>query len=76
MQILFCRVKHKRSFYMMQVIDSRRLLLWVIITIVLIVVVLATTMTKTIVAGKDDGIQGNGVIWQPPDTSLIPFTEE
>jgi thiosulfate dehydrogenase len=59
----------------MQVVNSRRLILLVIISAVIIVIVLATTINKSV--KNDPELPVNeGVLWEAPDTSGIPFTEQ
>ena len=62
----------------MQVVNSRRLLLLTIVSAVVIVIVLATTVNKyQTINKKDPGLSYyQGVFWEAPDTSRIPFTEE
>lgn len=61
----------------MKLINQSRLLLWLTIFAVVVVVILATTITSA--ARTDTGKQEQAdhtVIWEPPDTSAIPSTNE
>jgi len=59
----------------MSVINRSRLLLWVTIAAVVIVVVLAATINKAIRVDTTKEEEANHeVIWEPADTSAIPFT--
>jgi thiosulfate dehydrogenase len=61
----------------MSVVNSRRLLILVLAAIVMIVAVLASTLHNGRIVDKNGKTSAeNGIIWQPPDTALIPFTSE
>ncbi len=61
----------------MQVINSGRLLLLLIVSAILIVFVLATTDNNDRHANNDpESSVHDGFVWEAPDTSQIPFTEE
>lgn len=62
----------------MQVVNSRRLLLLVIVFVVIVVFVLATTLNSYNPNKEDPELSANnqGILWEAPDTSMIPFTEE
>ena len=62
----------------MQVIDLRRLLWLVIVSALIIVIVLVTTINKNQPIGKKvPGLSyDESVVWEAPDTSRIPFTQQ
>ena len=60
----------------MQVVNSRRLLLLVMVSAVIIVFILATAVGRGYPINKEPLSISEGVIWQVPDTSQIPFTDE
>jgi thiosulfate dehydrogenase len=61
----------------MQVVNSRRLLLLIIGSAIIIVIVLTATVNKYQPIKKDPGLSiTEGVLWEAPDTSQIPFTED
>ncbi len=61
----------------MQIINSRRLLFLVTVSAVLIVVVLAATVNKYHTVNKDPGLSfTEGFLWEAPDTSRIPLTDD
>src|SRR5580765_3447657 len=60
----------------MQVINSRRLLLLVVISAAIIVTVLATSVRISQPIKDPELSFAQGVLWEAPDTSNIPFTEE
>jgi thiosulfate dehydrogenase len=61
--------------YSMSVINSSRLLVLTITTTVVIVAVLAATINRGLPISKDD-TESTGLVWEPPDTSQIPHTDE
>ena len=59
----------------MRLINFRRLLISVIVSAILIAAVLASTINNAhLITDKNEGAKD--YIWQPPDTSQVPFTEE
>src|SRR5436190_5566512 len=61
--------------YSMSVINSSRLLVLTITTTVIIVAVLAATINRGLPISKDE-TESTGLVWEPPDTSQIPHTDE
>jgi thiosulfate dehydrogenase len=60
----------------MRVINSRWLLSLLIITAVIIIVIIAATINKAGIARNNESSTEAGTIWQPPDTSQLPVTDE
>jgi len=60
----------------MQVVNARRLLLLVILSAAVIVIVLAGAINKQQNIKKSPELSDEGLLWEAPDTSAIPFTQE
>src|SRR5258706_8952338 len=60
----------------MQVVNSRRLLLLLMISAIIIVTVLVTSVHKCQSRQGPELSLTQGVLWEAPDTSTIPFTEQ